>query len=739
MLKLENLSKYYYNKGMITSGLNSINLQFDCGEFVAITGESGSGKSTLLNVIAGLDSYEDGEMLVNGNETSHFSQEDMENYRKSYIGNIFQNFNLINSYTVYKNIELGLLLNKYDKNSAKARILKIIDQVGLAKFKNTRVSKLSGGQKQRVAIARVLARETPILLADEPTGNLDQQSAQEIIKLLSDIAQDKLVIVVTHEYSLIEKYVTRKIAMSDGNVLEDQKIKKVNAVDDAAVEAPSVITSGNKLRVGLRNTFNLFVKFGLLLIVFLILISGVLTQYASFKYKNKAQEDFGYNMFFMNVSGERLIVNREDREQFTDKQLRDITMIPGVAYIVENDMVLDIYAEFNTYDQWFYGGVRSVDKLDSVDYGRLPIADDEIAVTVMENDFFIINIEDSLDKEGEFMLWQFGGKQFDKNLKIVGIKKVSFYSDRAIYICQEYMNILGSKVNRYVSKIETTLNKQVLENEYGGPFYGLIPSDKVPQGQIYVSSDMNYMCKNNKCRNKSVSMKVSNLYYEDTFNGKITRVIKSKGLRDFFSLGDDWRDYTNAFFMNPQDYDKLFKKPSYQISLFLEDIKYVDAVSEQLIAMGFKGFNVKASLYNYNAAFNVVLMIFNTIAFGFIIGVLFFVSYFVIRLIMRSRQPYYAVVRILGGSKKVVRDLVTIELFTICCIAFIAVFAAVTAFNLGYIQIPMFADTLKHIKTLDFVIMYIVAIAMAIWISNRISNSLFEKSAVQAYREGVQQ
>ena len=121
MIKLKNVSKFYYSKGVIASGFNKINLEFNIGEFVAITGESGSGKSTLLNVISGLDTYEEGEMYIDGKETSHYTEKDFEDYRRKYIANIFQSFNLVNSYTVYQNIELILLLNGEKKKNVKEK------------------------------------------------------------------------------------------------------------------------------------------------------------------------------------------------------------------------------------------------------------------------------------------------------------------------------------------------------------------------------------------------------------------------------------------------------------------------------------------------------------------------------------------------------------------------------------------------------------------------------------------
>ena len=251
MLKLENVSKIYYTNGIVATGISKVNLELNIGEFVVITGESGSGKSTLLNVISGIDSYEEGEMYINGKETSHYTEKDFEEYRKKYIANIFQSFNLINSYTVYQNVELVLLLNGYKRRQIKKKVLDIIDKVGLTKFKNTKVSKLSGGQKQRVAIARAIVKDTPIIVADEPTGNLDTKSAYEIIELLKNVAKDKLVVIVTHNIEQVEKYATRIIKMHDGRMIQNTEIKNINEDSKITQANGKNITIPNQYRLGI--------------------------------------------------------------------------------------------------------------------------------------------------------------------------------------------------------------------------------------------------------------------------------------------------------------------------------------------------------------------------------------------------------------------------------------------------------------------------------------------------------
>lgn len=224
LLKLENIGKIYDSNDILTVGIRGIDLAFDYNEFVTIEGESGSGKSTLLNVIGANDTYEEGELYFNGEPTSHYSESDWEKYRERNIATIFQDFNIIENLTVLENVELALL-RLDDKKERRRRAKELIARVGLTEQMNRRGSKLSGGEKQRTVIARALAKDAPIILADEPTGNLDVKASKEVAALLKEVSRDKLVIVVTHNPEFFKQYATRRVRIYDGSVSEDKQIE----------------------------------------------------------------------------------------------------------------------------------------------------------------------------------------------------------------------------------------------------------------------------------------------------------------------------------------------------------------------------------------------------------------------------------------------------------------------------------------------------------------------------------
>ena len=220
-IKLQNISKYYYSETAVTQALQGINLEFRMGEFVAITGESGSGKSTLLRIISGMDTFDEGELYVDGQPTFQYDEDDWEEYRRTKIGFVFQDYSLIGHYTAKENIVSALLIMGVPEKEAGDKAIHYLERVGLSAQRDQRASKLSSGQKQRLSIARALAKDTDIIVADEPTGNLDSETGAQIVKLLRDLSQDHLVIMVTHNYEQVEKYVTRKVRLHDGSLILD--------------------------------------------------------------------------------------------------------------------------------------------------------------------------------------------------------------------------------------------------------------------------------------------------------------------------------------------------------------------------------------------------------------------------------------------------------------------------------------------------------------------------------------
>ena len=233
MLKLQNIVKVYETGGENVTALRGIDLSFRENEFVAVLGHSGCGKTTLLNIVGGLDKYTSGDLVINGRSTKSFKDGDWDSYRNHSIGFVFQSYNLIPHQSVLANVELALTLSGVSKGERRRRAAEALTKVGLADQMKKRPNQLSGGQMQRVAIARALVNDPDILLADEPTGALDSETSVQVMDLLKEIAEEKLVIMVTHNPELADQYATRIVRLKDGEVVDD------TAPFDGVEEAPA--------------------------------------------------------------------------------------------------------------------------------------------------------------------------------------------------------------------------------------------------------------------------------------------------------------------------------------------------------------------------------------------------------------------------------------------------------------------------------------------------------------------
>ena len=221
MLQIKNVKKSYITGTFIQHALKGVSLDFRKNEFVAILGPSGSGKTTLLNIIGGLDRYDEGDLVINNKSTKKFKDTEWDAYRNNCIGFIFQSYNLISHITVLENVEMGMTLSGVSAKKRRKKALEVLDRVGLKEHAHKKPNQLSGGQMQRVAIARALANDPDIILADEPTGALDSKTSVQIMELISEIAKDKLVIMVTHNPELAKNYATRIIELKDGELISD--------------------------------------------------------------------------------------------------------------------------------------------------------------------------------------------------------------------------------------------------------------------------------------------------------------------------------------------------------------------------------------------------------------------------------------------------------------------------------------------------------------------------------------
>ena len=446
LLTLKNIGKIYVSEGNVTVGIRGVNLTFDRGEFVAVTGKSGSGKSTLLSVISGMDTYEEGDLLIEGKSTAHYTQPDWEEYRQKYISFIFQDYNIIESFTVLQNVELALM-HITDPRERRRRAMELIRRVGLSDRVRQKGSKLSGGQKQRTVIARALAKDSPIILADEPTGNLDSATGKEIIELLREVSKDKLVIVVTHNFEQVEYCATRHIRVYDGAIESDHVISAPSVSPASSAPAPisaqKGVTAWHGGRILGRSMFASRPK--LTAFMCLLMAVGMLGLFFATSMFDSMNDLFEPHRMFRHVDG-RVIFTRRDGAPMTDEEVRQAAETYGAKTSLHYDRLIDsgnVYVTENGVNKSVLVRFTYGEKADGKVYGRYPEAADEVLLCLP------IYMKPAYGTNPEAL-----GKRLEPdyskrygNFRVVG---VSYYYDntqdgKAIFSESGYNAMLGAK------------------------------------------------------------------------------------------------------------------------------------------------------------------------------------------------------------------------------------------------------------------------------------------------------
>lgn len=497
LLTLKDIGKIYVSEGNVAVGIRGVNLSFDRGEFVAVTGKSGSGKSTLLNVISGMDSYEEGELYIEGQSTSHYLQPEWEEYREKYISFIFQDYNIIESFTVLQNVELALM-HIEDKKARRARAMELIRRVGLASHVKQKGSKLSGGQKQRTVIARALAKDSPIILADEPTGNLDSATSKEIIELLREVSADKLLIVVTHNFEQVEAYATRHVRIFDGAVESDHVVKETAKCEgihpdskppkkDKRKEATRQVKNGITLG---QTIFTAKPKLSVFL-CFLMII-GTMGIFLVTTMCGEAGEMFKPHYMFNHIDG-RVVITTQSGKVLSEEQVKQLADEYGAEKYLRFDVLLDkgmmeqltLPTGDGSPDEYEYLGATYTygKSYGSNIIGRYPEANNEVFL------YLPISYQPAVGKESLKINEVSAGRM---NLKLVGVKyyydnnrvpeclftEEGFRTATAVYYLFQYSN----------TKISLTVRSKDGYDRHEIEFYQFTPSFDMPADKIYIDS-----------------------------------------------------------------------------------------------------------------------------------------------------------------------------------------------------------------------------------------------------------
>ena len=707
MIELKNVSKFYNDNNIVTVGLRNVSLKLNKGEFVAITGDSGSGKSTLLNVISSIDGYDDGEILFYGNETFYFNQSDSDTFRKNNVSFIFQKYNIVDSYTVLQNVMLPLLIKGMAEEDANREAIKIIRRVGLENRMKNKGSELSGGEKQRCVIARALASDAPILACDEPTGNLDSKTSAEIIKLIKEVSEDKLVLIVTHDYESIKDVCTRKIKMSDGEIIEDITFRE--GIEEEARELNLKATKPNKktlLRLASLNIFSTPKKtvFSTLVFTFVCCIFLLLSL---LMVKTSYEENYSYSDSYGIISEDRLIIFSADHDSL------DMTAL----YPILKDTV---YYE-NAFFEESSGMIR-VGHDEALDGGsKIGL---QASVTFRKMDFDLIEGSDE-PSAGEFIL----------------VLPEHYYSSY-------YNDYIGEGIDLDINSVSKYHYRAHI-----GKLVGVAVSDKVTSPYLYTAERDNGL----------ISLFINNevvLSYKtrEINNGRMRCVIDTKLSKSYFAIPESMKNDVE-FTFNISDIYKVsydleviytdeVSDPTFYVSydylggeiapkldgvkevtVYTGDIHKVSRATEKL------GYNVSipSQMEKGNEASLITLYLL-TVVIILALVIMFYISFAIIQRIYLTKTNDYSIFRTLGFVSGDLKKVLYIEVMAIT-LASIILGAILTN-----VIIALTKMEISDYFSVTLIIMYAIAMTVfGIATVARLNSRIFKNSVFRSLKEGGEQ
>lgn len=694
MIELKNVSKFYTDNNIVTIGLRNINLKFTKGEFVAITGDSGCGKSTLLNVISLIDTYDEGEILYYGNETFYFNQNESDIFRKNNISFIFQKYNIVDSYTVLQNVMLPLLIKGQPEEEAKKEALEIIKKVGLEHRANNKGTKLSGGEKQRCVIARAIATNAPILACDEPTGNLDKKTSKEIIKLIKEVSKDKLVLIVTHDYESIKDICTRKIKLSDGEVVEDitfaggveEEHKEIELVDSRpSIKTLFKLAFLNILSTPKKTIFSTLVFSFVCLILLLLSLFMIQLSY---------NENYTYNKEYGIISEDRMIIYDDKHNSLDMIQLESV--IKDSEYYT-NAFYEEKNTDFKIGDQGYINAAVTFKEMEyELLFGSNDILNDEFVLVFAKSDYYI-NIDETYIGEEVKIKINADDDYFVSIGKLAGVAVSN----------EIHSTYLVSKYNEKLTNI-------VINNDVTLSFTSTKSTRTIISKMYVVNAPKTYIAIPNSLKDDiEFNFNIQNLYpvsydievvYTDEVNYPIMIV--------------------NQAYLNGEIKPEI--EGIKEITVYTDNVKNL---SKRITKLGYD-VSIPSMIENNNGASLIVLYM----AMGLVIValiIMFYISFAVIQRIYLTKTKDYSIFRTLGLISKDIKKILNIE------VVFITLFSTIIGAILTNLIIIISKTDLYKYMSLYLIIFYLIAMLLfGLLTSNRLNAKIFKYSVYQSIKEG---
>lgn len=736
MIRLENISKYYYGFNIVVPALRKIKLEFQVGEFIAITGESGSGKSTLLNIISGLDTYDDGEVYVNGEATSDYDSADWENYRKNKIGFVFQNYNLIEHYSVLNNVESALLIQGYSVKEAMKAAKGLIDKVGLKKQLYQKASRLSSGQKQRLSIARALAKNTDIIIADEPTGNLDSENGKQIMELLSELSKDKLVITVTHNFEEAAPYVTRKIRLHDGEVVSDTLQNQISSENDleeetnlgldrkvepsAKVNSGLVISNNRKVKssqkIAWRFTrMNITTQPGRVMFYMLFLI---LTASVSFIFLGDILSNWDdthtknyESTFFLNPDDTRIVVKKQDNSTIADQ---DIEVFNKIKYVKMSDRYdysndINYHFTFGTDYEYLYEAndspqsVASLKTVDLINYthfmksstcisqqdlsaGHLPEERNEVVI-YSEDPSILGTLQPCYFSSVN--AWSYN-EYYATEVKIVGILK---QNRNQIFFSKELCNMLSLAF--YSDHYSLSAEKNIFTNKFTTNInFVPIIGDGLQYNDVKVSTDI-------------AASNSGGIIGEAELNAYVNGVTKTSSVN---ILKDPHISSVRFVEVNKDRFYELYQKESNQASLYIKDYIYSDYVLKKLDKLGYdaiSSFRLSSLEYDYYKITARNATMFKAI---FVILIVSLLEVLILRSAMKISNKDFKVLGSMGMEFKTIRQM---NYYEMLLYTGVSIFLNILTVNIiGLFHVQYIVNMIKYYNPFTYSIYILLNLVM---------------------------